>query len=292
MEGIVPLYYEMGKAEPSDLNSDVMFEGLRNAYVGGNIGVISNDISKIWNSGDISEDALNSIKILCAINNFTIDYAKTLYKPVVPKDKAKIINKYIKNKLPHFFVSAKDKLETQVEQIKKDTTMGKLEMMIPNKRLLFKVHNLQKFDYKMLMSNPNTEIRQDIVDVYDEVSNYHCFKGGLSETYSNTQYITQQILDKMLSVEPDIVVLSDVLVKYLYGKLSTRRKNVLWYCFGDIITQNIKSNLTKKYGEKSKPCIICGERIEITTSNNMMCEKCSYEKQLEMNRKYKKKIKN
>lgn len=39
-----------------------MFEGLRNAYIGGNIGVISNDISKIWNSGDISEQALNSIK--------------------------------------------------------------------------------------------------------------------------------------------------------------------------------------------------------------------------------------
>ena len=73
MKGIVPLYYKMGKAEPSELNSDAMFEGLRNAYIGGNIGVISNDISKIRNSGDISEDALNSIKILTAQNNFIID---------------------------------------------------------------------------------------------------------------------------------------------------------------------------------------------------------------------------
>ena len=274
MKDIVPLYYKMGKAEPSNLNSDAMFEGLRNAYIGGNIGVISNDISKIWNSGDISEQALNSIKILTSYNNWVIDFAKTLYKPTIPKDKAKIIHNYTKNRLPHFFVSAKDKLETHVEPIKDNTTMGRLEKMIPNKRLLFKVHNLQKFDYKMLMNDPNTEIRQDIVDVYDKVSNYHCFKGGLSETYSNTQYITQQILDEMLEVEPNINILSDVLIEYLYGKLSTRRKNVLWYCFGEVINQNLKHNLTKKYGEKSKPCIICGERIEITTSNNMMCEEC------------------
>ena len=73
MKNIVPLYYKMGKAEPSDLNSDAMFEGLRNAYIGGNIGVISNDISKIWNSGEVSDDALNSIKILCAFTNFVID---------------------------------------------------------------------------------------------------------------------------------------------------------------------------------------------------------------------------
>ena len=73
MKNIVPLYYKMGKAEPSDLNSDAMFEGLRNAYIGGNIGVISNDISKIWNSGEVGEDALNSIKILCAFTNFVID---------------------------------------------------------------------------------------------------------------------------------------------------------------------------------------------------------------------------
>ena len=289
MKDIVPLYYKMGKAEPSNLNSDAMFEGLRNAYIGGNIGVISNDISKIWNSGEVSDDALNSIKILCAFTNFTIDFAKTLYKPTIPKDKAKIIHNYTKNRLPHFFVSAKDKLETHVEPIKDNTTMGRLEKMIPNKRLLFKVHNLQKFDYKMLMNNPNTEIRQDIVDVYDKVSNYHCFKGGLSETYSNTQYITQQILDEMLEVEPNINILSDVLIEYLYGKLSTRRKNVLWYCFGEVINQNLKYNLTKKYGEKSKPCIICGERIEITTSNNMMCSSCQRKKQLELQRKSMKK---
>ena len=145
------------------------------------------------------------------------------------------------------------------------------------------------------MNNPNTEIRQDIVDVYDKVSNYHCFKGGLSETYSNTQYITQQILDEMLEVEPNVNILSDVLIEYLYGKLSTRRKNVLWYCFGEVINQNLKHNLTKKYGEKSKPCIICGERIEMERETKQFCDKCWIEREKrirkEINKKYYKKIK-
>lgn len=276
----MPLYYKMGKAEPSELNSDAMFEGLRNAYIGGNIGVISNDISKIWNSGEVGKDALNSIKILCAVNNFTIDFAKTLYKPTIPKDKAKIIHNYTKNRLPHFFVSAKDKLETHVEPIKDNTTMGRLEKMIPNKRLLFKVHNLQKFDYKMLMNNPNTEIRQDIVDVYDKVSKNLKLYSNDGKGKQNYEYIIKEIKSAFTDVESDDVVLVDVLIQYLYQR-DNIRKVTLWECYGDIINQNLKHNLTKKYGEKSKPCIICGERIEITTSNNMMCSPCSIKRNIQ-----------
>ena len=278
MKDIVPLYYKMGKAEPSDLNSDAMFEGLRNAYIGGNIGVISNDISKIWNSGDISEQALNSIKILTSYNNWVIDFAKTLYKPTIPKDKAKIIHNYTKNRLPHFFVSAKDKLETHVEPIKDNTTMGRLEKMIPNKRLLFKVHNLQKFDYKMLMNNPSTEIRQDIVDVYEKLEKSHYYlTNKIDSKYKNIDYIFSNIKEQILELGASEVETCDILVEYLFGKKSSKYKNVLWYCFGEVINQNLKYNLTKKYGEKSKPCVICGERIEIKGKTDMYCEECAKE---------------
>ena len=266
----------MGKAEPSELNSDAMFEGLRNAYIGGNIGVISNDISKTWNSGDISEQALDSIKILTSYNNWVIDFAKTLYKPTIPKDKAKIIHNYTKNRLPHFFVSAKDKLETHVESIKDNTTMGRLEKMIPNKRLLFKVHNLQKFDYKMLMNNPNTEIRQDIVDVYEKLEKSHYYlTNKIDSKYKNIDYIFSNIKEQILELGASEVETCDILVEHLFGKKSSKYKNVLWYCFGEVINQNLKYNLTKKYGEKSKPCIICGERIEIKGKTDMYCEECA-----------------
>ena len=72
-EDIVPLYYDMKKANPVQINNAQLYKGLHAAYTGGNIGVISNDISKIWNSGNINDDALKAIKILCMENNFVID---------------------------------------------------------------------------------------------------------------------------------------------------------------------------------------------------------------------------
>lgn len=80
MEGIVPLYYNMRKSEPVQLTKESMYHGLINAFVGGNIGMYSNDISKIWNCGvfqtgseEEKADALEVIKLLCMENNFVID---------------------------------------------------------------------------------------------------------------------------------------------------------------------------------------------------------------------------
>lgn len=67
---VVPLYYEMKKAEAQTINSGVIFDGLTAAYKGGRIGEISNLITKIWNSENIN---LDIIKLLCMDNNFTID---------------------------------------------------------------------------------------------------------------------------------------------------------------------------------------------------------------------------
>ena len=86
MQDIVPLYYNMHKAEPSELNANTLFHGLELAYTGGNIGIISNNISKVWNSGHITQKEINVVKWLCLENNCVIDYAKTLYKPIRPKD--------------------------------------------------------------------------------------------------------------------------------------------------------------------------------------------------------------
>lgn len=69
MEGVVPLYYEMTKAKDKIITSEVLYEALTNAYKA-NIGIISNEITKIWNSDVPNIDA---VKWLCMINNFTID---------------------------------------------------------------------------------------------------------------------------------------------------------------------------------------------------------------------------
>jgi hypothetical protein len=58
------------KAGCKIINRWEMYNGLKLAYIGGNIGVISNDITKIWNSNYID---LDIIKLLCMENNFVID---------------------------------------------------------------------------------------------------------------------------------------------------------------------------------------------------------------------------
>ena len=73
MKDVFPLYYEMKKAEPVNLNWDTIYSGLNAAYTGGNIGAYSNAISKIWNSKNVTPEALDVIKLLVMENNFTID---------------------------------------------------------------------------------------------------------------------------------------------------------------------------------------------------------------------------
>lgn len=77
---IVPLYYDMKKASPVHLDNKAIYAGLNAAFVGGNIGIYSNNISKIWNSdvfvdGTLEEqkEAVELIKILCMENNYVID---------------------------------------------------------------------------------------------------------------------------------------------------------------------------------------------------------------------------
>lgn len=77
---IVPLYYNMRKAESIKIDNNVLYNGLCAAFTGGNIGIYSNNISKIWNSetfisGTHEEKvhAINCIKRLCCQNNFVID---------------------------------------------------------------------------------------------------------------------------------------------------------------------------------------------------------------------------
>ena len=70
MAGIVPLYYDMHKAPPQEISLAGIYDGMTAAYSGGNIGPISNNITKIWNSKRPDTDV---IKWLCYKTNETID---------------------------------------------------------------------------------------------------------------------------------------------------------------------------------------------------------------------------
>ncbi|MDR2277357.1 MAG: hypothetical protein LBE23_05820 [Vagococcus sp.] len=272
---VVPLYYEMKKAKPIILDDKSIWSGLNAAFSGGNIGIYSNNISKIWNSqvfidgsDEEKQNALNLIKILCMENNFVIDYAKTLYKPKRPPHINTAINSYINYKLPHFFIYAKDKTKTQVEE-NNDSLVNSLESQFKDKPLRFNIKNFGKLDYKNLMRNKEIDLSNEVIDTYNILNKKYHFRIE-QKNQSNVEYIVKLIRDELLVlgyIESD---LSDILVKYLYTK-KTAHKEVLWKCFGENIVNNLKSNINPN----SIQCEKCGKRFVQEHHNQKLCNKCS-----------------
>ena len=69
-----PLFYDMTKAEPSLISDEAIMTCLTSSFHNENIGYVSNAITKIFNS---EEPDTKLVEILCAYNNFVIDYFKT-----------------------------------------------------------------------------------------------------------------------------------------------------------------------------------------------------------------------
>lgn len=274
MKNIRPLFYEMASSKSEIINADSIYNGLQAAYKG-NIGIISNNISKIWNSKNPN---LEAISWLTAYNNYVIDFAKTLYLPQIPTDKKKIINSYIKNKVPHFFIYAKDKEEKNVEE-NNNSTVNKLEGIIKNVRLNFK-NIAEKFDYTKLLADKDVEIDNDIVELYIKLDTNKkwLMKNDDSIKSNDKLYIYTYIRNEIIKLNSDLKYVVDVLVKYLYEKDSSR-KETLWRSFGDVIYENLTNNFKGR-----KACEICGKMIVVKSNRTKYCKSCWREKELEIKR--------
>ena len=312
---IVPLYYDMKKAKPSQLNNENIYNGLIRAFTGGNIGIFSNNISKIWNndvfvSGTDEEkiQALDNIKCLVAENNHTIDYAKTLYKPEFPDKIKQQITSFTKNPLPHFFKYAKDKNDEQITSINQ-SFVNKLNALIPNPRISCKyVKNnkpkkLDKPDYTLLMSNPEIEVKickaengrliegtNPVVLKYTEKAKQFFGKVDaavfqtiprdmLPQSEARHQIIYNNIIIEVKTALSNFGYtdkeVADILVKYLYEIKNSKYKDLLWTCYGDILYDNLAKH--KKRKTKDIQCMDCGKWFEVKTKDNQTyrCEKCN-----------------
>lgn len=266
MQDIVPLYYEMKKAKGGELNNQALYDGMTKAYTTGNIGPISNNITKIWNNGHVGQQEVNVVRWLCMENNFVIDAAKTLYTPTRPKEIDKIIKSYTKANVPYFFQFAKDKLPSQVEQAN-ESAMNRLSLSIPDKNIRY-CKTVGRFDYRTLMKQDvgfDIQENSKIVERYKYYNTHqnYLFKAE-DENHSNQEdlFMYQYIRDKILEetgAELDYVV--NTLVAYLYTVQKTGTKKMLWACFGDVIVANLKNNVS------GKVCPICGRRFEPKRGN-------------------------
>jgi len=282
MKGIHPLYYDMKKAPSQILNRDTIYAGLDMAYKNTSIGVYSNNITKVWNS---DEPNLDVIKLLCLESNFSIDSAKTLFFIERPQNENNLISRYTKSKMPHFFTYAKDKPEGRVLPLDINTTMGRIESRIPDKRLTFKSNNLTRFDYTMLMKDKGIVLDDDIVEKYKYLNRKvgHYSKRNKNDDGSHMYYIYNEIREELLSMRDDDHDVVDIIIAYAYGNKS-KYKNTIWSCFGDIILNNLKVNMIKKEMDITMACGVCGERVAKKTRNQLYCDRCAYEVKLSRKR--------
>lgn len=287
MVGINPVYYEMPIATSSELSLATRYKGLIDAYKGGGIGMYSNHITKIWNdaSGDIE---LDLIRYLVMVNNFQIDFSKTLFKVDIPPEINKRISNKTKAKTPFFFQYVKkEKTEEDVEPINQ-STMNRICAKIPNPRISFSGTEFGEFDYTMLMSDMNFDecnLNHNIISDYIELTKSVSNDINVNDNYS-TQIIPPifLIIRESLLSKYDANEVVDNLIIHLFDKKKTDFKLSLWTSFGDIIYENIINNLKVR-----KPCERCGELIEKSSNKTKYCNKCSILVKLENDREIQKK---
>lgn len=292
MQDIVPLAYNLQKAKGGLLSWESMYEGMIHAYTGGNIGPISNNITKVWNSENIGQEQLNVVSWLTFYNNAVIDYAKTLWLPEPPKDVAKTIQSYTKVKVPSFFEYAKDKrgeprtkkekeinLPSQVEK-PNDSTMNRIAAKIPDPKIKFS-KSISKFDYRMLMNldyDFSVSSENPVVKAYDYwnarqyLFNIEEDKHQKQEDVYMYQQIRQRIIDECKDKNINYIV--NTLVAYLYTVRNTSPKKTLWACFGDVIVENLRKNL-EGFG---KICSVCGKRFMPKRITQNYCSEECYNK--------------
>lgn len=296
MNGIVPLYYNMRKAEPRILNNKSIYDGLNAAFTGGNIGIYSNNISKIWNNDvfingtdEEKEHAINCVKRLCCQNNFVIDFAKTLYKPEFPKNINEEIKEYTNQKLPAFFEYAKDKDKIQVCE-RNDSFVNKLYNRIPNKAINTRGLKLGSLEYKNMMKNPNIVCSKEVSDLYDELNKKYRYMVNMKDEYiDNLHYVACSIREQFSVLGHSDEVISDMLIQYLY-KNKKRAKQLFWFCYGQHVVNNLKVNLNYKE-PKVIQCIDCGKWIEIDIKDTKTCrcKECQLIEKRRIDREYRRK---
>lgn len=276
MKNVVPLYYHMRKADPTELNNKTIYAGLNAAFTHGNIGIYSNHIAKIWNSDvfidgtdEEKQEAMDVVKLLCMENNFCIDSAKTLYMPKRPAWFHPVVSKFTNEKLPAFFEYAKDKDKSQVQK-RNRSLVNKIYDRIPNKPIHTRGMQLGEIDYKQMMSNRHIICSKEVSDLYDALNKQYRYMIHMKNEYiDNLRYIACKIRDEFSRFGYSDVTITDMLVEYLYGR-NKRYKQLLWFCYGQHILNHLAKNIPVKK-TKFIPCADCGDWFEVALNNGMTC---------------------
>lgn len=250
---VVPLYYPMAKAPAHEVTPDAMYEGMVAAWTGGNIGAISNTISKIW---AMDTPDVGAVKVLVMENNFVIDYAKTLYKCTRPEEWNNRLKKIESAKLPAFFYYAKDKTLDQVKP-RGNGVIDRLCNHVRNYKFRWSNKTIPPFDYKMLMYNKNRpygEAEEAIVQEFrNSASGLQFVRTNSYAEEDNHNYYEIKRLMKHMEQFGRAQDVCDILVRGLFHEHVVAHKAAFWLCYGDIVYDNLVANLQEQKKKDDSP---------------------------------------
>ncbi len=275
----LPLYYEMKKAEATEVNQKNIFECLKRSFENSQIGKISNALTKYLNKQE--EPDLDFVRVMTAYNNFCIDHPKSQYMPVLNEEYQKMFDELSDRQClyPYFFKYAKDKDVDQCEKYQKDeksnvNCISKYIMLHTKKntdnvwkdnsgKRELRPEYLQLQDYKIDRSSKiYLELQRELNQL--KAMNNSKFRKRLSERYENSlkiknlgyepfYFYCNQRISSIVEAEYKITEHIGIRKKcaaYLldieYFQEENRaksNKDILWNCFGDILYDNLKTNL-------------------------------------------------
>ena len=252
-----PLYYDMTKAKPAPITQEAIMTCLTSSFFDNeNIGYVSNSITKILNSVD--EPDIKLVRVLCAFNNFVIDYFKT-QKAMNLKQYAKEYGKYKDEKCPWFSQYAKDKKKKACQDYNEKSNCDRIGKYVG----ICTSNGISKVDYSTdeqfnseVLSNKKIKVERQsktyeklqilLLQLKNERQDiYKKVKADLDAKESHEQIFNIYCMEKIKEVISDRKEATNYLVdiEYHTDENKNDKKDILWNCFGDILYQNLCENV-------------------------------------------------
>lgn len=264
-----PLYYEMEKAQAEIINNENKLKCLLRSFSNENIGNVSNAITKIFSEKNPDK---NLVRILCAYNNFVIDYFKT-QKSMDLKQYAEIYESYKgdEKKLPRFFKYAKDKRASSCRKlndshsnadkigryIEKSTDAKITETIYDEKGNIFYP---EKLENKKIKVDKNNKVYRKLLELLRELKRENlCLykkmskKMNLDEKISAKNLFYYHCAYEIERIVPDRQTAANYLldIEYLQLENEEDKKDILWNCYGDVLYSNLLENKKREKEEDS-----------------------------------------
>lgn len=201
-----------------------------------------------------------------------------MYKSTPPEEINDKLQSYANQKVPYFFIYAKNKTKRQVAK-KNSSTVNRIQGIVPRQRLNFQAKVSGKFDYRMLMHNPKLICTRGVEEIIAEyrkaVKSVRINPKAMLSGEDSYSYQFRMLREHMLSLNdsPEFVV--DSIIYGIFHLTNSARKRMFWGAFGDIVLNNLIENLDLQLSD-SMLCSKCMSRFSVD-AYKLRCPVCGFQ---------------